>query len=126
MLSVVRIVDELKKIENYWEPQIVGAINDFHVKLVRVQGSFIWHHHETEDELFLVVKGTLQMHHRDDDGTERVVDVHPGEFVIVPHGMEHMPVAAEGVVEILLLEPATTVNTGNVVNERTYVPAQNR
>ena len=122
MLPVVRISEQLGKINNYWQPQIVGAINDFHVKLVRLQGPFMWHHHEVEDELFLVINGTLQMHHRDADGGEHVAEIKPGEFVIVPHGMEHMPVAAEGDVELMLLEPKTTLNTGTVVNERTYVP----
>ena len=121
MLSVVNIGQKLSGIRDHWQPQIVGAINDFHVKLVRISGSFIWHHHETEDELFLVISGKLLMHHRNEAGNENVTAVSPGEFVIVPHGMEHMPVA-EGEVHLMLLEPATTVNTGNIRNERTYIP----
>jgi mannose-6-phosphate isomerase-like protein (cupin superfamily) len=121
MLSVVRINEQLQRIQQHWQPLIVGAINDFHVKAVKVKGEFLWHHHDQEDELFLVVKGTLKMRHREVDGTERVVSIGPGEFVIVPHGMEHMPVAEEEV-ELLLIERAGTLNTGNVVNERTYVP----
>jgi mannose-6-phosphate isomerase-like protein (cupin superfamily) len=121
MLPVVNIGQKLGQIREYWQPQIVGAINDFHVKLVRISGSFIWHHHETEDEMFLVISGKLLMHHRDEAGNEHVAVVSPGEFVIVPHGMEHMPVA-DGEVHLMLLEPATTVNTGNITNERTYIP----
>ncbi len=122
MLEVVNIGQRLGEIREHWQPRIAGAINDFHVKLVRIEGSFIWHHHETEDEMFLVISGTLHMHHRDEAGNDEVVLVQPGEFVIVPHGMEHKPIA-EGEVQMLLLEPATTVNTGNVTSERTYIPA---
>lgn len=121
MLSVVNIAEKLQQIDAYWQPRIAGAVNDFHVKLVRIEGSFIWHHHEREDEMFLVIRGKLQMHHRDEAGNEQVVVLGPGEFVIVPRGMEHMPVA-EGVVEMMLFEPATTVNTGQVISERTYIP----
>lgn len=121
MLSVVRLADRLAAIDKPWQPRIIGAVNDFHVKLARLEGSFLWHHHEAEDELFLVLSGILHMHHRDASGAESVVSLGPGELVIVPHGMEHCPVA-EGDVSVLLLEPASTLNTGNVVNERTFVP----
>lgn len=96
-----------------WSPKIVGELNGQLVKLVKVKGEFVWHHHETEDELFFVVKGRLDMHLRD-----RVVPIHEGEFYIVPRGVEHKPVAPEET-HIMLFEPATTLNTGNVRNERT-------
>lgn len=120
MLSVIRFADRFREIDQPWQPRVVGSVNDFHVKLARLEGSFLWHHHEVEDELFLVVSGTLEMHHRDADGSEHLAVVHPGEMIIVPHGMEHLPVAREPV-EVLLFEPATTLNTGTTVNERTYI-----
>lgn len=96
-----------------WNPRIVGEVNDFHVKLVKLQGEFVWHHHELEDELFLVVQGRLRMQFRD-----RTVVVEQGELIIVPRGVEHCP-AADLECHVLLLEPKTTLNTGNVVGERT-------
>ncbi len=96
-----------------WSPKVVGEVNDFHVKLVKVQGGFVWHHHETEDELFLVVRGQLRMQFRD-----REVTVEEGEFVVVPHGVEHRPFADDEC-HILLLEPKTTLNTGTERGERT-------
>jgi mannose-6-phosphate isomerase-like protein (cupin superfamily) len=98
-----------------WQPRIVGELNGQHVKVVRLLGEFVWHHHDHEDELFLVLAGTLQMELRD-----RTIELHPGEFFIVPRGVEHRPVAPEEV-KVLLFEPATTLNTGNVQNERTFV-----
>jgi mannose-6-phosphate isomerase-like protein (cupin superfamily) len=92
-----------------------GELNDSYVKVVKFTGEFVWHHHENEDELFLVIKGKLRMKFRD-----REVAVAPGEFIIVPKGVEHLPVADEEV-EVVLLEPKTTLNTGNVRNERTRV-----
>ncbi|MCL5286673.1 MAG: cupin domain-containing protein [Acidobacteria bacterium] len=97
----------------YWSPKIVGQVNDSLVKVVKFQGEFLWHHHDNEDEMFLVVKGTMRMRFRDGD-----VLVREGEFIIVPHGVEHMPVAEEEV-HVVLFEPKTTLNTGNVRNERT-------
>jgi mannose-6-phosphate isomerase-like protein (cupin superfamily) len=88
-------------------------LNDFAVKAVKLKGAFVWHHHDVEDELFLVVKGTLRMRFRDRDALVR-----EGEFLIVPHGVEHQPVADEEV-HLILLEPKTTLNTGNITNERT-------
>ncbi len=96
-----------------WKPKVVGDVNEMQVKVVKLQGEFVWHHHEREDELFLVVKGRLVMRFRD-----REVVLEPGELVIVPHGMEHQPFAPEEC-HVLLFEPRTTLNTGNVVNERT-------
>ena len=98
---------------DYWKPRIAGEVNDAYVKLVKFQGEFFWHHHDREDELFLVVKGRMLMRFRGRD-----VWVDEGEFIIVPRGVEHMPVAPEEV-HIILLEPKSTLNTGNVQNERT-------
>ena len=95
-------------------PKIVGELNDSYVKLVKLKGEFVWHHHEAEDELFLVIKGSLLMRFRDKD-----VRVEEGEFIIIPRGVEHLPIAEEEV-HIMLLEPKSTLNTGNVENERTH------
>jgi mannose-6-phosphate isomerase-like protein (cupin superfamily) len=112
-MDKVNLAEKFSLFDDHWNPRIVGELNDFQVKLVKIQGEFIWHHHDIEDELFLVVKGRLQMRFRDRD-----VWVEEGEFLIVPHGVEHMPVS-EGETHILLLEPKTTLNTGTVTNERT-------
>jgi mannose-6-phosphate isomerase-like protein (cupin superfamily) len=96
-----------------WSPKIVGEVNDMHVKLAKLHGEFVWHHHEHEDEMFLVVKGSLLMHFRDGD-----VQVDTGDFIIVPRGVEHKPEAREET-WVMLVEPASTRNTGNVRNERT-------
>lgn len=109
----VNLAEKFGKIPDYWNPRILGELNDFAVKAVKLKGEFIWHHHENEDELFLVVKGILRMHFR---GHE--VLVREGEFIIVPHGVEHQPVADEEV-HLLLLEPKSTLNTGTITNERT-------
>ena len=113
MLTKVNLAEKLSRFADHWSPKIVGEVNDSHVKLVKVQGEFVWHHHAAEDELFLVLKGRLVIRLRDG---EVVLD--PGEFVIVPRGVEHMPMAADEV-HLLLLEPKTTLNTGNVRGERT-------
>lgn len=109
----VSLVEKLNSFQDYWSPKIVGELNDSFVKLVKLKGEFVWHHHEAEDELFLVVKGSLLMKLRDRD-----IRVEEGEFVIIPRGVEHLPVAEEEV-HVLLLEPKSTLNTGNVANERT-------
>ncbi len=103
-----------------WSPKIAGEINDSYLKLVKFQGDFVWHHHEVEDELFLVVRGTMRMKYRE-GGREVEELVGPGEFIVIPHGMEHCPASAskDDEVEVILLEPKTTLNTGNVQNERT-------
>jgi len=97
-----------------WSPKVAGDVNDFQVKLVKLRGAFHWHSHEVEDELFLVVAGRLRMHFRD-----RVVDLGPGELIIVPHGVEHLPEAIGDECHVLLLEPNTTLNTGDTINART-------
>ena len=109
----VNLGEKLARVRDLWSPAIVAQVNDFQVKLVRVQGEFTWHHHEREDELFLVLRGRLTIQLRDRD-----IEVGEGELVVVPKGIEHRPVAQEEA-HVLLLEPATTVNTGNVHDERT-------
>lgn len=112
-MEIVNLAEKLARVKEYWSPKIVGELNDSYVKVVRFKGEFVWHHHEQEDELFLVVKGTMRMRFRDRD-----VLVREGEFIIVPKGVEHLPVAEEEV-HVVLLEPKSTLNTGNVRNERT-------
>jgi len=112
-MELVNINEKLSRFSDHWSPKIVGELNDSYVKVVKLKGEFIWHHHDNEDELFLVIKGQLLMRLRD-----REVRINPGEFLIVPRGVEHMPVAEEEV-HLVLLEPKTTLNTGNVRNERT-------
>jgi mannose-6-phosphate isomerase-like protein (cupin superfamily) len=113
MIKKVNLKEKLGRFQEQWNPKIVGALNDSYVKLVKVQGEFVWHHHDDEDEMFLVVKGKLRIKLRDQD-----IRLDEGEFVIIPKGVEHMPVAEEEA-HILLLEPKTTLNTGNVRSERT-------
>ena len=113
-MDKVNLTEKLALVHDYWNPRIIGELNDSYVKIVKLKGEFIWHHHEHEDELFLIMKGTLRMRFRDRD-----VLVKEGEFVIVPKGVEHLPVAETDEVHIVLLEPKTTLNTGNVRNERT-------
>lgn len=109
----VNIAEKLARFDEHWSPKIVGELNGQHVKLVKFTGEFVWHHHEHEDELFLVVKGRFRMEFRD-----RQVWLEEGEFLIVPHGVEHRPVAEEEA-HVLLFEPASTLNTGNLRNDRT-------
>jgi mannose-6-phosphate isomerase-like protein (cupin superfamily) len=111
----VNLSEKLARIAEHWSPKAVAAVNDFHVKLVKLKGEFVWHAHAAEDELFLVLKGQLRLQLRDGE-----VVVGPGELVVVPHGTEHRPVADEEV-HVLLLEPGSTVNTGTVGGERTRV-----
>ncbi len=114
----VNLADKFGRFSDHWGPKIVGELNDNYVKLVKVRGEFVWHHHEQEDELFLITRGTLRMKLRDAEAGEREVRVEPGEFIIIPRGVEHCPVADEEVY-LLLFEPKSTLNTGNVTNERT-------
>ena len=109
----VNLAEKFSKFQDYCNPRLIGEVNDCAVKAVKLKGDFIWHHHENEDELFLVVKGTLRMRFRDHEAIVR-----EGEFIIVPHGVEHQPVADEEV-HLILVEPKATLNTGNITNERT-------
>ncbi|HEY2457085.1 MAG TPA: cupin domain-containing protein [Candidatus Acidoferrum sp.] len=112
-MHTVNLAEKFSKFQDYCNPRIIGEVNDCHVKAVKLKGEFVWHHHDQEDELFLVVKGTLRMRFRDHESLVR-----EGEFIVVPRGVEHLPVADEEV-SILLIEPKSTLNTGNVINERT-------
>lgn len=112
-MEAVNLKEAFAKFSEHWNPKIAGEVNDCYVKLVKLQGEFVWHHHEHEDELFLVVKGALKMRFRDHEALVR-----EGEFLIVPRGVEHLPVADEET-HVLLLEPKSTLNTGNLRNERT-------
>ncbi|MCB9245653.1 MAG: cupin domain-containing protein [Flavobacteriales bacterium] len=112
-MEAVVLEEKFSLIHEHWSPHIVGSLNGQHVKLAKLKGEFVWHHHAEEDELFLVIKGDLRIEFRD-----RVVHLSPGSFCIVPRGVEHKPVADEEV-EVLLFEPAGTLNTGNVRNELT-------
>jgi mannose-6-phosphate isomerase-like protein (cupin superfamily) len=112
-MDKVNLAQKFSLFSEHWSPKIVGELNDSHVKLVKVKGEFTWHSHENEDELFLVVKGRLTIRLRDRD-----VTLSEGEFFIVPKGVEHLPTAEEEA-HILLLEPKSTLNTGDVINDRT-------
>ena len=118
LVQKIRLVDALAEFDEHWSPRIVGELNGQHVKLVKLAGEFVWHHHADEDEMFLVLYGILKMEYRVESGEERTIDVGEGEFVIVPRGVEHRPTATEEV-HVLLFEPAGTLNTGNVRNELT-------
>ena len=112
-MEKVNLKEKLAAFDERWSPRIVADLNGQQVKLVKVKGEFVWHHHDDEDELFLILRGRLKMELRDGD-----VWLDEGEFLVVPRGVEHRPVAEEEV-HLLLFEPATTLNTGNVRNERT-------
>ncbi len=113
LMSKVNLSAKLSEFSDYWSPKIVGELNGQHVKLAKLKGEFLWHQHANEDELFLVLRGRLAIHLRD-----RTVELQEGEFFIVPRGVEHKPVAEEEA-HVLLIEPTSTVNTGDVRNERT-------
>ena len=110
MNPVVSIAEKFNLITEFQSPKVIAELNGQFVKAVRFKGEFVWHHHENEDELFYVVKGSFDMHLRD-----KIITVNEGEFIIMPHGTEHKPVANEEV-EIMLFEPATTLNTGNITH----------
>ena len=114
-MDKVNIAQKLSLIDDYWNPRVLGELNGQHIKLVKFSGQFVWHAHEREDEMFLVIKGRFRVEFRD-----RSIDLKEGEFLIVPRGVEHRSVADEEV-HVLLFEPASTVNTGNVQNEFTVV-----
>lgn len=112
-MEKVVLAQKFSLFAEHWSPKIVGELNDSYIKLAKLKGEFVWHHHDDEDELFLIVKGKLLIKFKDKD-----VLLQEGEFVVIPKGVEHLPVA-EQEVQVLLIEPKTTLNTGNVVNERT-------
>jgi mannose-6-phosphate isomerase-like protein (cupin superfamily) len=112
-MEKVNLAQKFYLIHDYWRPKIVGELNESYVKLVKLKGEFVWHKHDREDELFLVIKGTLMIKLRDQD-----IQLGEGELAIIPKGVEHMPVANDEV-QVILLEPRTTVNTGDIQNERT-------
>jgi mannose-6-phosphate isomerase-like protein (cupin superfamily) len=113
MLEKINLAEKFGLFDEPWQPKIVADLNDTYVKVVKLEGEFVWHHHDDEDELFWVVSGRLRMELRDGD-----VILEPGELLVVPKGVEHRPVA-EGETHVVLIEPKTTLNTGNVRNERT-------
>jgi mannose-6-phosphate isomerase-like protein (cupin superfamily) len=117
-MEVVNLRDKLARFDSHWEPRIIGELNGQHVKLVKLRGEFVWHHHEAEDELFLVLQGVLEMQLRD-----RVLTAREGELVIVPHGVEHCPRARDEA-HVLLFEPAGTLNTGTAGGDRTVPDPQ--
>jgi len=117
-MEAINVARKLATFSEYWQPKIVAELNGQQVKLVKFQGPFVWHHHDHEDELFWVLQGRLRMEFRD-----HAVWVEPGELIVVPRGVEHRPVADEEC-HVALFEPATTLNTGNVVNERTVPQPQ--
>jgi mannose-6-phosphate isomerase-like protein (cupin superfamily) len=109
----VNVAQKFDLFSDYWTPKIAAELNDSYIKLAKFNGEFVWNHHENQDELFLVTKGQLLIRLRDGD-----VRIGPGEFVVIPRGVEHMPVA-EDEVHVILIEPKTTLNTGNVVGAKT-------
>ena len=113
-MDKVNINEKLRLINDYWKPIIVGELNNQQVKLVKTKGEFVMHHHDNEDELFLVIKGALKM-----DYGDRTVTVNEGEFIIVPKGIKHRPIA-DSETHLLLFEPGTVLNTGNIRNELTH------
>lgn len=112
-IPVIDIVEKMEQVDEFWTPHIVAELNGQQVRVAKLQGEFDWHHHENEDELFWVIRGRLVIELRDG-----IIELGPGQMAVVPRGVPHRPVATE-LVEVVLFEPATTLNTGNVENERT-------
>lgn len=119
-MEKVNLKQKFALFSDQWSPKVIGELNTFAVKIVKVQGEFVWHHHDEEDELFLVVKGRLLIQVKEDAGGQRDIWLDEGEMVVIPHGVEHRP-SAEEETQVLLLEPNTVLNTGNVENERTVL-----
>jgi mannose-6-phosphate isomerase-like protein (cupin superfamily) len=117
-MQKINLQQKLSLINDHWNPRIAGELNGQYIKLVKFKGPFTWHHHETEDELFMVVHGRFRMDYRDESNSYQSIWIEPGEMIIVPRGVEHCPVAEEEC-EVLLFEPASTLNTGNTENEFT-------
>jgi mannose-6-phosphate isomerase-like protein (cupin superfamily) len=112
-MNTINVAEKFSRINQMWSPKILGEVNDSYIKAVKFIGEFVWHHHDNEDEMFMVVSGKLRMKFRDHEEA-----VNPGEFIIVPRGVEHLPVSDQET-QVLLFEPKSTLNTGNVRNERT-------
>ncbi len=112
-MEKINLKEKFAQFSDHWNPRIIGELNGQQVKVTKLKGEFFWHHHEREDELFLIIRGKLKIEFRD-----KTVEIGEGEFIIVPRGVEHRPVAEEEV-EVLLFEPASTLNTGNVINDVT-------
>ena len=112
-MQVIDIRQKLDSFDDHWSPRVIAALNGQHVKVVKLLGEFDWHFHKDEDELFMVVEGELTLHFRD-----RTIELTPGQMCVIPRGIEHKPVASEEC-QVLLFEPAGTINTGNLVNQRT-------
>ena len=117
-MQKINLQQKLSLINDHWNPRLAGELNGQYIKLVKFKGPFTWHHHETEDELFMVVHGRFRMDYRDESNFDQSIWIEPGEMIIVPRGVEHCPVAEEEC-EVLLFEPASTLNTGNTENEFT-------
>ncbi len=117
-MQKISLADKLSAFQEHWSPKIVCELNGQHVKLVKFQGEFVWHHHDAEDEMFLVLQGRFRMDYREPSGAEQSLEISAGEFVIVPRGAEHRPYAAEEV-HVMLFEPAGTLNTGNARTDLT-------
>jgi mannose-6-phosphate isomerase-like protein (cupin superfamily) len=116
MIEAVNLAQKLAIFQEYWSPKVVGELNDNYLKVVKVKGEFVWHKHDEDDEMFLVLKGHLVIKLRNQD-----ITLNEGDFVVVPKGVEHKPVA-EDEAHVLLIEPKTVVNTGDVSDERTIAP----
>jgi mannose-6-phosphate isomerase-like protein (cupin superfamily) len=117
-MNKINLKEKLAQINDHWNPRVIAELNGQYLKLVKFQGPFTWHHHDHEDEMFLVVKGRFRMEFREEGGETRAIWIETGECIVVPRGVEHRPVAEEEA-EVLLFEPATTLNTGNVRNDFT-------
>ena len=117
-MNKVNIAEKFSKISEYYKPKLIGELNGQHVKIAKLKGEFIWHKHDDEDEMFLIIKGKLLMELRENNSEVRNIELNEGEFLIVPRGVEHKPVAKEEV-HLMLFEPSGTLNTGDVENERT-------
>ena len=116
MIEAVNLAQKLTLFQEYWSPKVVGELNENYLKVVKVKGEFVWHKHDDDDELFLVLKGRLVIQLRDQE-----ITLNEGDFVVIPKGVEHRPVA-EDEAHVLLVEPKTVVNTGDATDERTIAP----
>lgn len=115
-IKKVNLAESFATFSDHWNPRVAGTVNESLVKLVKFEGQFDWHHHEVEDELFFVISGTMRMGLRSGD-----IDVGQGEYIIIPHGVEHRPEAIGGECHVVLIEPNTTLNTGNILTEKTVI-----